>query len=96
MTQRRIAVALFGPAGRGSFNESGLAGWQRARDAGHDAAVHWIEPPDVPGRTQSLRALCAQGLDLLVAHGGQGDAPVCQVPGRPRVQHWRCPVPCWR
>ena len=73
---RRKAVALFGPPGRGSFNESGQAGWRRARDAGHEAELHWIEPPDVPGRIEALRALCASGLDLLVAHGGQGDAPV--------------------
>ena len=80
MTSPRIAVALFGPSGRGSFNESGLAGWQRACDAGHGPTLHWIEPPDVAGRIQALRALCAQGLDLLVAHGGQGDAPVAALP----------------
>jgi len=98
VTQRRMAVALFGPAGRGSFNESGLAGWQRARDAGHDAAVHWIEPPDVPGRIQALRALCARGLDLLVAHGGQGDAPVAALSAKfPDMRfaitqgHWLAP-----
>jgi basic membrane protein A len=77
--QPRIAVALFGPEGRGSFNESGLQGALRARAAGHTLDVHWIAPPDAAGRAQALRALCSAGLDLLVAHGGQGDAPVAAI-----------------
>lgn len=72
----RIAVVLFGPEGRGSFNESGWEGAQRARAAGHTLDVHWIAPLDGAQRAEALRALCAQGLDLLVAHGGQGDVPV--------------------
>ena len=32
----RIQVVLFGPEGRGSFNETGYAGAMRARNAGHD------------------------------------------------------------
>jgi basic membrane protein A len=98
VTSPRIAVALFGPPGRGSFNESGLAGWQRARDAGHGTTLHWIEPPDGAGRIQALRVLCAQGLDLLVAHGGQGDAPVAALSAEfPDMRfaitqgHWRSP-----
>lgn len=75
----RIAVALFGPEGRGSFNESGLQGALRARAAGHALDVHWIAPPDAAGRAEALRALCRRGLDLLVAHGGQGDAPVAAI-----------------
>lgn len=76
MSGARIAVALFGPPGRGSFNESGQAGWRRLVDAGHEVALHWIPGPEAPQRAQALRALCNSGLDLLVAHGGQGDAPV--------------------
>lgn len=75
----RIAVALFGPQGQGSFNESGLQGAIRARAAGHEVAVHWIASPEPSARAQALRHLCQQGLDLLVAHGGQGDAPVAAV-----------------
>ena len=75
----RIAVALFGPEGRGSFNESGLQGALRARAGGHALDVHWIAPPDAAGRAEALRALCRRGLDLLVAHGGQGDAPVAAI-----------------
>jgi basic membrane protein A len=76
---KRIAVALFGPEGRGSFNESGLQGAMRARAIGHQLDVHWITPPDPAGRAQELRRLCQQGMDLLVAHGGQGDLPVAAV-----------------
>lgn len=76
---KRIAVALFGPEGKGSFNESGLQGAIRARAAGHRVDVHWIAPPDAAGRADELRRLCRQGLDLLVAHGGQGDLPVAAV-----------------
>lgn len=76
---QRIAVALFGPEGKGSFNESGLRGALRARESGHELAVHWIAPPDAAGRAQELRQLCQKGLDLLVAHGGQGDLPVAAI-----------------
>jgi basic membrane protein A len=79
VTVARVAVALFGPPGRGSFNESGLAGAQRAQALGHALEVHWIEPQDTAGRADALRGLCQQGLDLLVAHGGQGDAPVAAM-----------------
>lgn len=81
MSRFRIAVALFGPQGQGSFNESGWQGAERARAAGHALQVHWIEPPDAAGRAQALRGLCTPGLDLLVAHGGQGDVPVSLVAG---------------
>ncbi len=81
MTRPKIAVALFGPQGQGSFNESGAQGATRARARFPEASIdtHWIAPRDPEGRAQALRILCAQGLDLLVAHGGQGDAPVSLV-----------------
>lgn len=81
MSALRIAVALFGPQGRGSFNESGLAGAERARAAKKAVQVHWIVPLDAAGRAEALRGICAAGIDLLVAHGGQGDAPVARVCG---------------
>lgn len=76
MTRSRIAVALFGPPGQGSFNESGYQGAMRARAAGHELDIHWVAPLAAQDRAYELRALCQQGLDLLVVHGGQGDAPV--------------------
>lgn len=79
MSNARIVVALFGPEGRGSFNESGLQGALRARERGHALDVHWIAPLDGAERAEALRALCRGGADLLVAHGGQGDVPVSMV-----------------
>ena len=38
----RYAVVLFGPEGQGSFNESGLRGAHKARDAGHEVDVLWV------------------------------------------------------
>ena len=74
-----IAVVLFGPEGRGSFNESGFAGAQAARAAGHALELHWVEGQSTEQRAEALRAICRAGVDLLVAHGGQGDAPVAAV-----------------
>lgn len=76
MSGARIAVALFGPEGRGSFNESGWQGVLRARAAGHEVQAHWVAPLGGAERAEALRAICARGVDLLVAHGGQGDVPV--------------------
>jgi len=59
-----MAVALFGPPGKGSFNESGHAGALQAQAAGHAVDVHWIAPLAADERAQALRALCAPGLDL--------------------------------
>lgn len=83
MTKRpaRVAVALFGPEGKGSFNESGLSGARRAQERGHAVQVHWIGAQAAADRAEHLRRLCADGLDLLVAHGGQGDEPVARVCG---------------
>ncbi|GAB2489503.1 hypothetical protein GCM10027082_45640 [Comamonas humi] len=79
----RVAVALFGPEGQGSFNEAGLLGAQRALAAGHDVTPFWIAPRDEAARTAAVEQLCAQGFDLIVAHGGQGDVPVARA-----LQRW--------
>lgn len=75
----RIAVALFGPEGRGGFNQAGLAGAERARTHSPSLQVHWCVPDAPQARAAFLRALCNDGVDLLIAHGGQGDAPVALV-----------------
>jgi basic membrane protein A and related proteins len=72
----RVAVVLFGPEGQGSFNESGLHGAQKAMAYGHEVDVRWVAPLDAQARAQAMEPLCAQGYDLIVAHGGQGDVPV--------------------
>lgn len=75
----RIAVVLFGPEGRGGFNQSGFAGVERARALFPALAVHWCEPSAPAVRAASLRGLCKESVDLVIAHGGQGDAPVAAV-----------------
>ena len=72
-----IAVVLFGPRGQGGFNQAGLAGAQRAQAVVAGIEVFWCEPP--AERAAFLRALCERGFDLIIAHGGQGDAPVAAV-----------------
>ena len=85
MSRARIAVVLFGPQGQGSFNEAGHAGAVRAQQAGHAVDIHWVPGHSTETRADALAALCEQGLDLLVAHGGQGDLPVAAV--APRFAH---------
>lgn len=77
MATSATAVVLFGPRGQGGFNLAGLAGAERARAIAPEIEVHWCEPP--ADRAQFLRDLCLRGARLVIAHGGQGDAPVAQV-----------------
>ncbi|GAA4325515.1 hypothetical protein GCM10023144_07950 [Pigmentiphaga soli] len=78
----RIKVILFGPPGRGSFNESGLAGVERARAAGVPADVIWVQSDGPAMRAARLMDICLHGADLVVLHGGQGDYPVTVVADR--------------
>lgn len=79
MTSASIALALFGPRGKGSFNESGHQGAIAARAAGFEVDVHWIAAQSPRERAQALHQICANGCKLLIAHGGQGDIPVATV-----------------
>ncbi|MGH8617999.1 MAG: BMP family protein [Burkholderiales bacterium] len=78
----RIAGVLFGPPGQGSFNESGMRAFESLRAEGAALDLHWIAERDPAGRADALARLCEAGLDLLVAHGGQGDAPVGTIAAR--------------
>lgn len=79
----RVVVVLFGPRGQGGFNQAGLDGVRRA-SVGGPVEVHWIERAEA--RATSLRELCDSAPDLVVLHGGQGEAPAAEVaPGFPRV-----------
>jgi basic membrane protein A len=78
----RIAVALFGPPGQGGFNEAGARAAQQLRSAGIAVETHWIEERSPERRAAALARLCDAGLGLLVAHGGQGDAPVGAIAAR--------------
>jgi basic membrane protein A len=72
----RYAVVLFGPEGQGSFNESGLRGAHKARDAGHEVDVLWVAGQSAQQRAAEMSALCGGRYALILAHGGQGDGPV--------------------
>ena len=51
------------------------------------AGIEWIADTDPQARAARIATLCEPGLDLLIAHGGQGDAPVAEVAPRfPRTQ----------
>ena len=79
MSPSGIHVVLFGPEGRGGFNQSGMEGAERACAQQTELIVHWCVPGDVVGRADFLRAICNGGADLLIAHGGQGDVPVSLI-----------------
>lgn len=78
----RIAGVLFGPPNQGSFNEAGARACDDLARAGIPLEVHWIQPRDPMGRAEALATICDAGIDLLVAHGGQGDAPVGIIASR--------------
>lgn len=82
MAGARIAGVLFGPPGQGSFNEAGARAFEDLRAEGIAVDLHWIAERDPDERAAALERLCSAGLDLLVAHGGQGDAPVGAIAAR--------------
>jgi basic membrane protein A len=80
----RVVAIFFGRPGGGAFNAAGLAGLHRA------AARHGVTPEVVweaePARRVETVAAAAARADLLIAHGGQGEAAVAAVaPDFPRV-----------
>lgn len=87
MAEARVAGVLFGPPGQGSFNEAGVRAFDALRAEGVALAVHWIAERDPQSRAEALARLCDVGLDLLIAHGGQADAPVGMIAARyPRMR----------
>ncbi|WP_454674659.1 BMP family ABC transporter substrate-binding protein [Achromobacter pestifer] len=86
MNARRILV-LFGHPGRGGFNEAAVQGAERAAQAGHPLQLEWIAANDATARAERIAQLCAADPDLVIVHGGQGDAPIALVaPRYPRTQ----------
>ncbi len=72
-----IRAVFFGRPGAGAFNAAGVAGLARA--AGRlGVAVETRWSPDPAGRADAVRA-AATGASLVIAHGGQGEAPVAAV-----------------
>ncbi len=86
MSARRLLV-LFGFPGRGGFNEAAIQGAERAARAGHALQAEWIAAGDPAARAERIAQLCSADPDLVIVHGGQGDAPVAEVAPRfPRTQ----------
>lgn len=86
MSARRVLV-LFGHPGRGGFNEAAVHGAERAAQAGQPLQLEWIAANGATARAERIAQLCEAGPDLIIVHGGQGDAPVAEVaPRYPRTQ----------
>jgi len=81
VSARRILV-LFGHPGRGGFNEAAVQGAERAAQAGLPLQREWIAANDAKTRAERIAQLCDTGPDLVIVHGGQGDAPVAEVAPR--------------
>ncbi len=73
----RVALVCFGQPGAGSFNAAGEAGLARAA-AAHPITARVLWQADPARRTATLAAAAAAA-DLVIAHGGQGEAAVAEV-----------------
>lgn len=76
----RVAAVFFGRPGAGAFNAAGLAGLERAA-ARHRLAPRVLWEPE-PARRAERLAEAAAGADLVIAHGGQGEAGTLAVAPR--------------
>jgi basic membrane protein A len=80
----RIVAVFFGQPGAGSFNAAGVEGLARAA-ARHGLAPETVWEPAPARRAETLAAAAARA-DLVIAHGGQGEAGVARVaPAFPAV-----------
>ncbi|WP_431282389.1 BMP family ABC transporter substrate-binding protein [Humitalea sp. 24SJ18S-53] len=81
----RVALVCFGQPGAGSFNAAGEAGLARAA-AAHPIAARVLWQAD-PARRAATLAAAAATSDLVIAHGGQGEAATAAVaPDFPNVR----------
>jgi basic membrane protein A len=80
-----IRAVFFGREGAGAFNAAGVAGLARA-SARLGVAVETVWCADPAQRIATMRDAAA-GAALVIAHGGQGEAPVAAVaPDLPRTR----------
>lgn len=82
MAAPRIVGILFGAPGQGSFNEAGARAFDDLLAEGVPIDVRWIAERTPDARAAALAKLCDEGAEFLVAHGGQGDAPVGAIAGQ--------------
>jgi basic membrane protein A and related proteins len=89
---RRGVVFVFGRPGAGSFNAAAAAALERLapRLAAESARVDllWRQTFDLPTRIETIAAVLSNDRpDLVLVHGGQGDAPIAQLaPAFPQVR----------
>ncbi len=76
-TTPRIVAVFFGRRGAGSFNQAGVTGLSRAAERGGFVPDAVWEPD--PKRRAAAIAAAAARAELVIAHGGQGEAGVAQV-----------------
>jgi basic membrane protein A len=76
----RIVAVFFGRRGAGSFNAAGVTGLSRAAEGGGFLPDAVWEP--APERRAETIAAAAARAELVVAHGGQGEAGVAEVAPR--------------
>jgi basic membrane protein A len=80
----RVVGVFFGRSGAGSFNTAGVAGLDRVR-ARHGILPETVWEPEPSQRAATLAAAASRA-DLVIAHGGQGEAGVQAVaPAFPKV-----------
>lgn len=72
-----IRAVFFGSPGAGAFNAAGVAGLARAT-ARLGVAAETVWCPDPARRAEVVRD-AARGAALVIAHGGQGEAPVAAM-----------------
>ncbi|MGG5821615.1 BMP family ABC transporter substrate-binding protein [Falsiroseomonas sp. HW251] len=76
----RVVAVFFGRRGAGSFNAAGVTGLSRAAERG-GFVPDAVWEPDPARRAETIAAAAARA-DLIIAHGGQGEAGVQQVAPR--------------
>ncbi|MCZ7527030.1 MAG: BMP family protein [Acidimicrobiia bacterium] len=74
-----VGMALPGPINDKGFNEAGYLGLQAIEAGG--AEISYIENVQAADQVEALRNLAGQGLDLVIAHGGQFTDAAVQVAG---------------
>jgi basic membrane protein A len=83
-TAPRIVAVFFGRRGAGGFNQAGATGLSRAAERGGFVPDAVWEPD--PRRRAATIAAAAERAEMVIAHGGQGEAGVAEVaPGFPKV-----------
>src|SRR5262245_5696997 len=80
MRHPRVAALLFGAPDAGSFVSAGERGLERAAaELGLSIDIHHCPDTAAESRLRILREIAGANPDLVVVHGGQGEAPVATL-----------------